>query len=89
MKNQANKKKVASKEKNSKVTGENLTDYIIRFEDNTLTDAETIELFSYLVSTKLCYHLQGSYGRYAEDLIEAGYLDREGCVLKYKDVVKK
>lgn len=45
---------------------------IIDFEDGNLSEDETIRLFQYLVDTGLAWRLQGSYGRTANSLIEAG-----------------
>jgi hypothetical protein len=45
----------------------------IEFEMNgELNESEVIELFQSLVSTGLAWSLQGSYGRTAKALIEAG-----------------
>lgn len=49
-----------------------LTAGIIAFEQGTLTDDETDELFQYLVDSGLAWALQGFYGRTAVALIEAG-----------------
>ena len=45
---------------------------IIAFEDGELGEDETIALFQHLVTTGLAWSLQGSYGRTAAALIEAG-----------------
>jgi hypothetical protein len=45
---------------------------IIEFEQGTLDDDAVIELFQELVNTGLAWQLQGSYGRTAADLIDAG-----------------
>ena len=49
-----------------------LTDMIIKYEMGELDDIETIALFQELIDTGLAWQLQGSYGRAAEALIEAG-----------------
>lgn len=46
---------------------------IIDFEMGNLSDEETISLFQHLIDTGLAWSLQGSYGRMAHALIEAGY----------------
>ena len=58
-------------------------DQIISFEQGELDDNQTLELFAQLVSTGNAWTLQGSYGRVAMALINAGYLDKEGNVLQY------
>ena len=48
-------------------------------------DMETIdqvlELFSHLIKSGTINHLQGSYGRAANSLVESGHLDRNGNIL--------
>lgn len=46
---------------------------IIAYESGELDDEKTIELFQYLIDTGLCWSLQGSYGRMAKALIQAGH----------------
>jgi hypothetical protein len=45
---------------------------IMAFEDGELDDDEVIALFQHLVTTGMAWQLQGSYGRTAVALIEAG-----------------
>jgi len=47
---------------------------IMGFESGSLGEEETIELFQELVDTGMAWKLQGSYGRMAKALIEAGYV---------------
>ena len=54
---------------------------IIAYESGELTDQETLELFSYLISTGLCWTLQGHYGRTAVHLIDSGYIGQGGNIL--------
>jgi hypothetical protein len=42
------------------------------YEDGSLDETATIELFQHLIATGAAWSLQGSYGRTAEALIEAG-----------------
>lgn len=49
---------------------------IMRYEQDELDWQETVELFQYLVDTGLAWRLQGSYGRQAQRLIEAGFIQR-------------
>ena len=53
-----------------------LTTRIIEFETGESNEEEVIELFQYLVDTGLAWSLQGSYGRTAEALIEAGLVSK-------------
>lgn len=47
---------------------------IISFEQGELNDEGVIELFQHLVDNGHAWQLQGSYGRTANDLIEAGLI---------------
>jgi hypothetical protein len=67
----------------------NLVDKIIQFEMGEMTDKEIIELFAELVKTGQAWMLQGSYGRLARRLIETGYIDRRGNVIRYRHALKK
>lgn len=49
-----------------------LVGQIMAYEDGSLDETATIELFQYLIDTGATWSLQGSYGRTAEALIEAG-----------------
>jgi hypothetical protein len=60
----------------------NELDYIMRYESGELRGGEVLELFSHLLKTGRVWHLQGSYGRYAEILIKRGYLSPEGNILE-------
>jgi len=42
------------------------------YEAGELDDERTIELFQYLIDKGLVWHLQGSYGRVAAELIKEG-----------------
>ena len=48
------------------------TGAIISYEMGDLDAEETIELFQHLVNTGMAWTLQGSYGRTAQALIDAG-----------------
>lgn len=50
-------------------------DQIIAYECGELDDDGIINLFQDLINSGLAYQLQGSYGRTANALIEAGYCD--------------
>ena len=45
---------------------------IMAFEDGSLDEEATLALFQHLVDTGLAWSLQGSYGRAAQRLIDAG-----------------
>ena len=45
---------------------------IMEFESEGLPEEELVELFQHLVDTGLVWHLQGTYGRIAADMIDAG-----------------
>lgn len=49
-----------------------ITGNIIALESGELDNESVIELFQHLVNTGLAWQLQGSYGRTAKALIEAG-----------------
>jgi hypothetical protein len=50
----------------------NITEQLMKYEYNQLTDEETIQLFQHLVNTGLAWQLQGSYGRTARAMIDNG-----------------
>jgi hypothetical protein len=58
---------------------------IIDFEEGTLDAVETVDLFSGLVASGMVWHLQGFYGRTAEALIDQGYIDQDGRVVRYPE----
>ena len=55
-------------------------DTLIAYESGELNDAETINFFADLVKTKMAWSLQGSYGRMASAMIDAGFISPEGEV---------
>jgi hypothetical protein len=60
--------------------GSQLTDQIIAYEQDQLTDEEIIAFFQVLVDTGMAWSLQGHYGRMAKVLIEAGAVKTKGQV---------
>jgi hypothetical protein len=48
-------------------------DKIIAYESGELQSHEIVELFQELIDSGLAWRLQGSYGRTAKHLIDAGY----------------
>jgi hypothetical protein len=59
-----------------------LVDLILRHESGDLDSDETLDLFAELIRTGTAWSLQGSYGRTAHALIDAGYLSPDGEVLR-------
>jgi len=57
---------------------------IIEYESGTLDDKGIINLFAELVKTGQAWTLQGAYGRMANRLIEAGYIDKKGNIITYR-----
>jgi hypothetical protein len=58
-------------------------DQIMEFESGMLSDKETIEMFSNMIKDHgIVWRLQGHYGRAASALIQSGWLDKEGNILK-------
>ena len=54
------------------------TGAIIAYEHGDLDEDATFELFQYLVNTGLAWQLQGSYGRTAKALLDAGLISLAG-----------
>tara|TARA_Y100000310_G_scaffold254637_2_gene261755 strand:+ start:2632 stop:2838 length:207 start_codon:yes stop_codon:yes gene_type:complete len=50
----------------------NFVSYIVAYEQGDLCESDVILLFQHLVDTGKAWTLQGSYGRAAMNLIEAG-----------------
>ncbi len=50
-------------------------DKIMAFEQGELDEEGILELFQELIDSGLSWQLQGSYGRIARNLIEAGYCE--------------
>lgn len=48
------------------------TEDLIKYENDEMTDEEEVIFFQKLIDTGMAWTLQGSYGRRAEGLIEAG-----------------
>lgn len=51
-----------------------LTGSIIAYEEGSLSEEETIRLFQALVDNGMAWTLQGSYGRTAAAMIDAGLI---------------
>lgn len=55
-------------------------DLIIQYENGELDDQQVVFLFADLIRTGQAWALQGHYGRTAQRLIEAGWIDKKGNV---------
>ena len=65
------------------MTNSKKVDMIIDYESGELKAEDTLKLFAELIRTGQAWQLQGSiYGRPAEQLIEQGYISKEGKILK-------
>ena len=49
-------------------------------EGENATKEEQLEAWAYLIKTKLCYKMQGFFGRSANGLIESGVISAEGII---------
>lgn len=63
------------------MTERELSDALLRYENDELPREDAIRLFAYLVGSGMAWKLQGHYGRAARDLIESGVIDSEGNVI--------
>lgn len=55
-------------------------DKMMAYESGELNDADTITFFAELVKSKMAWSLQGSYGRMASAMIDAGFISPDGEV---------
>lgn len=55
---------------------------IVAYESGEMSDIEILDFFAEMIKSKLVWQLQGSYGRTAAELINAGLVDNEGKILK-------
>jgi len=62
-----------------------IVDQIIMWESGEMNNEQVLEFFSELVKTDRAWVLQGSYGRTARGLIDAGYLSEQGEILRNPD----
>lgn len=54
---------------------------IIAFENGEQTEADSVRMFADLIRSGTVWSLQGTYGRTAASLIEAGVIDTGGNIL--------
>jgi len=52
----------------------NLVERIVAYEQGELDEQQTIQLFQELVDSGMIMSLQGHYGRFAAQLLEAGLI---------------
>ena len=57
-----------------------LVDNIMAFESGELSDHAMVEMFAGMIKDGTCWSLQGSYGRTATGLIDAGIISRAGVI---------
>jgi len=62
-----------------------MLDEIMAFEQGDLDNKGILNLFSKLVKNGMAWSLQGFYGRTAKDLIDNGYLNEQGDILKVRN----
>jgi hypothetical protein len=58
-------------------------DFMMAFEDGDVNAKQAIDGFAELIKSGIVWNLQGVYGRTAKALIDAGYINKAGKVLKY------
>lgn len=67
--------------KAKEVTAGNVVDYIMSYEEGTISKEDFLRMFSYLIKTGQAWSLQGSlYGRPAANLIESGVISKQGKI---------
>lgn len=71
-----------SVEVKTEATEPDQVDMIMSYEQGDLSDEDTLELFSRLIKSGLAWKLQGSYGRTAKALIDAGRISSKGDILE-------
>lgn len=57
-----------------------IVDDIIAYESGEMSDDQIVAFFQRLVDSGMAWQLQGSYGRMAQSLIDAGAVTRKGTV---------
>ncbi len=55
--------------------------YIMEYESGKISDAKILELLAHLIKTGQAWTLQGHYGRTAKQLIDGGYISKDGEIL--------
>lgn len=57
-----------------------MTGNIIAYESGELSEHAVLRLFAHLIKNRMCWSLQGRYGRTAYDLISAGIISNTGRI---------
>jgi len=58
---------------------------IMALESGEMEASEVVDFVAELIKSGLAWSLQGSYGRMASGMINAGYVSAQGVVLKYPE----
>lgn len=73
---EAQRRAILAKSRKVKVTTANVVDFVIKYETGQMDAPTTLAFFRFLVKTGMAWTLQGSYGRAAQSLIDAGWISR-------------
>ncbi len=68
---------------------EDIVSDVMKWEAGEMSAQEELQFFSKLVKSGQAWSLQGMYGRQAQALIDAGYLDKSGKILKKAESLKE
>lgn len=55
---------------------------IMAYENGEMSQEEALEFFAELIKDGTVWHLQGHYGRTANEYIKSGFLDKNGNILR-------
>lgn len=66
----------------NKTADEDKINLIMAYEDGQLDDTGILKLFSMLIKSGEAWSLQGHYGRTAKALIDSGYINENGTIIK-------
>jgi len=58
-----------------------IVDQIMDFEGGNMSDEDILNFFADLIKSGQAWTLQGSYGRFANSLIQNGLIDNEGNII--------
>ena len=60
-------------------------DKIMAFEQGEMSSDEVLAFFAELIKTGLAWKLQGMYGRLAKQMIDDGWISKDGEILEIED----